>query len=88
VEHVSCLEEMKCTCNFLVEKPEGKRLFGWPRYRWVNNIKMDLKKLRWEELDWIHFTQDSNQWQAVVNMAIEPWGFIKGWGFLDRLSNC
>jgi hypothetical protein len=28
VEHVSCLEEMKCTCNFLVEKPEGKRLFG------------------------------------------------------------
>jgi hypothetical protein len=26
-------------CKISVEKPEGKRLLGRPRCRWVNNIK-------------------------------------------------
>jgi hypothetical protein len=30
-------------CKILVEKPEGKRPLGRLRYRWVNNIKMDLR---------------------------------------------
>jgi hypothetical protein len=29
-------------CRLLVGKPEGKKPLGRPRYRWVNNIKMDL----------------------------------------------
>jgi hypothetical protein len=29
----------------LVEKPEGKRPLGRPRCRWVDNIKMDLRKI-------------------------------------------
>jgi hypothetical protein len=33
----------------LVGKPEGKRLLGRPRHRWEYNIKMDLKKVGWEE---------------------------------------
>jgi hypothetical protein len=28
-----------------VGKPEEKRLFGKPRRRWEDNIKMDVKKL-------------------------------------------
>jgi hypothetical protein len=28
--------------GYLMGKPEGKRPLGWPRCRWVNNIKMDL----------------------------------------------
>jgi hypothetical protein len=28
------------------EKPEGKRLLGRPRRRWVDNIKMDYGMLR------------------------------------------
>ena len=28
-------------------KPEGKRPPGTPRYRWEDNIKMDLQKVRW-----------------------------------------
>jgi hypothetical protein len=36
-----------------VGKPEGKRPLGRPRRRWVNNIKMDLKRDRmgWYGLD-------------------------------------
>ena len=26
--------------TILVQKPEGKRLCGWPRHGWVDNIKI------------------------------------------------
>jgi hypothetical protein len=29
----------------LVGKPEGKRPLARPRYRWVDNIKMDLRDI-------------------------------------------
>jgi hypothetical protein len=33
----------------LVGKPERKRPLG--RRRWVNNIKMDIREIGWDELD-------------------------------------
>jgi hypothetical protein len=30
--------------GILVGKPEGKRPRGRPRYRWVDNIKIDLRE--------------------------------------------
>ena len=29
----------------LVGKPEGRRLLGRPRHRWVDNIRMDLQEV-------------------------------------------
>jgi hypothetical protein len=40
-----------------VGKPEGKRLLRRPRRRWDENIKMELKKMGWEVVDWIHLAQ-------------------------------
>jgi hypothetical protein len=37
----------------LVGTPEGKRLLGRPRRRWVHNIKMDLGEIGWIGMDWI-----------------------------------
>jgi hypothetical protein len=37
--------------RILVGKPDGKRPLGRPRSRWVNNIKMDLREIGWDELD-------------------------------------
>jgi hypothetical protein len=37
--------------RILVGKPEGKRLLGRPRRRWVDNIKMDLREIGWDRLD-------------------------------------
>jgi hypothetical protein len=51
----------------LVGKREGKRVLGRPSRRWEDNIKMDLKEIRWEDVDWIHPDQDRDQWRAVVN---------------------
>jgi hypothetical protein len=36
-----------------MEKPEGKRQLGRLRYRWVNNIKMYLREVGWDGMDWI-----------------------------------
>jgi hypothetical protein len=32
----------------LVGNPEGKRPLGRPRRRWVDNIKNDLREIRWD----------------------------------------
>jgi hypothetical protein len=47
---------MRNAYNILVGKPEGKRLLGSTRHRREDNIKMDLVKIVWEVVDWIHLT--------------------------------
>jgi hypothetical protein len=37
----------------LVVKPEGKRPLGRPRYRWEDNIKLDLQEVVCGDMDWI-----------------------------------
>jgi hypothetical protein len=46
---------------------------GRPRYKWEDNIKMDLKVSRFLRggMDWIHLTQDRDQWQALVNAVLD-----------------
>jgi hypothetical protein len=50
----------------MVGKPEGKRPLGRPRCRWVDNIKMDLREIGWDGVDWI----DLAQWRALVNTVM------------------
>jgi hypothetical protein len=45
--------EKRIACMILVGKPEGKRPLGRPRRRWVNNIKIDLREIGWDGMDWI-----------------------------------
>jgi hypothetical protein len=35
-------------------KPKGRRPLGRSRRRWVDNIKMDLRQIGWDGVDWIH----------------------------------
>jgi hypothetical protein len=44
--------------RILVGKPEGKRPLGRRTRRWVDNIKMDLKEIRWYGVDWTDMAQD------------------------------
>jgi hypothetical protein len=32
---------------------------------------MDLTEIGWEGVDWIHLTQDKDQWQAVVKRVMK-----------------
>jgi hypothetical protein len=49
--------------RILVGKLEGKRPLGRPRVRrrCVDNIKMDLREIEWDGMDWIDLAQDRNQ---------------------------
>jgi hypothetical protein len=38
-----------------------------PRRRWVDNIKTNLREIRWNGIDWIDMAQDRDQWRALVN---------------------
>jgi hypothetical protein len=53
-----------------VGKPEGNRPLGSPRYRGVDNIKIDLEEIRLGGMDWIHLAQVRNQWRFLVNMVM------------------
>jgi hypothetical protein len=51
----------------LIRKPEGKRPLGRQRRRWVDNIKMNLREIRWGGENWIDLAEDRDQLKALVN---------------------
>jgi hypothetical protein len=64
--HVARKGEMRNAYRILV----GKRPLGRPRRRWVNNIKMDLREIGQDGMDWIGLAQDRDQWRTLVNTVM------------------
>jgi hypothetical protein len=56
--------------NNLDGKSERKRPLGKPSCKWEDNIRMYLRKIVWEVVDWIHLVQDRNRWRALVNTVM------------------
>jgi hypothetical protein len=56
--HVVCMGERRNAYNILVGKPEGKRPLGRSRLRWEDNIKIDLRVIVLEGVEWIHLAQN------------------------------
>jgi hypothetical protein len=56
--------EKRNAYRILVGKPEGKRR------RWVGNIKIDLREIGWNGMDWIALAQDVDQWGALVSTVM------------------
>ena len=65
--HVARLGASRGLYRFLVAKPEGKSPLGRPRRRWEYNIKMDLRKVGWEGMDWMELGQNRDRWRVLVN---------------------
>jgi hypothetical protein len=55
-----------------VGNPEGMRPLGKPRCRGEDNIKMNLREIGWGVMDRIDLVQVQDQWQALVNVAMNP----------------
>jgi hypothetical protein len=68
-ENVARTEEMINAHNILVGKPEGKRLHVRPRRRCEDNIRMDLREIGLEDVDWMY----RDRCWAVVNTAMNLW---------------
>jgi hypothetical protein len=56
--------------RILVGKPEEKTPLKRPRRRWVDNIKMDLREIGWNGMDWMELAQDRDQWKVLVNTVM------------------
>jgi hypothetical protein len=50
--------EMRNAYNSFVGNPEGKISLGRGRRRWEDNIRMDLREIGWEGVDWMHLAQE------------------------------
>jgi hypothetical protein len=70
--------DRKCSTNgakrnayrILMGKPERKRRLERLRFRWVDNIKMDLREIGMAGMDWADLAQDRGQWSVFVNTGI------------------
>jgi hypothetical protein len=56
---------------------------GRPRYRWEDNIKIDLQEVGCGGMDWIGLAQDRDRWWALVNAVMNLRVSIKCGEFLD-----
>jgi hypothetical protein len=68
--HMASMGKGRNVCRVLVGKPKGKRPLERPRRRWEDGIKMDLREIGWEGVEWIHLAQDRDRWRAVVNAVM------------------
>jgi hypothetical protein len=49
--HVARKGETRDAYRLLLGKPEGKKPLGRQRRRWVDNIKIDLGEMEWDDVD-------------------------------------
>jgi hypothetical protein len=66
VAHVPLMEKMSNIYNILV----GKKPLGRPRRKWEDNIRMDLTGTGSIGVDWLHLSQDRDQWWDLVNTVM------------------
>jgi hypothetical protein len=59
---------------------EDQDVGGW------NNIKMDLREIGWDGMDWIDLAQDRDQWRALVNKCWEILQWLHNWRLLKKGS--
>jgi hypothetical protein len=60
--------EMRNTYRILVGKPEENKPLGRPSRRWEDNIRIDIREVGWEIVDWIHLPQYRD---TVMNCRVQ-----------------
>jgi hypothetical protein len=68
--HVARMGDGRGVYRIFIGRPEGKRPLGRRRRRWEDNIKMELREIGIDEVNWIHLAQVRVQWRACVNTVM------------------
>jgi hypothetical protein len=55
------MEERRGKDVVSMRKPEGRNHLLRPRHRWQVSIRMDIKEIGCDYVDWIDLTQDGNK---------------------------
>jgi hypothetical protein len=66
--HVARTGKKRKAYRILVGKPDSMRPLRRPRRRWVDNMKMDLRGIGWDDMNRINLAQNRDQWRALLNM--------------------
>jgi hypothetical protein len=81
--HVACIErEEECVQGF-GETTRRKTQIRRLRHGREDNIKIDLREVKWDGMDWIHPGQGSDQWGDLMNLRVQNVG-----KFLSSGSDC
>ena len=62
-------------------------LLARPKCRWEESIKVDLKAMGWERVDWIRLDNNRDKWRDCCVYGNETSGSEKSWLSLDRGAN-
>jgi hypothetical protein len=68
--HMARMGEDSWVYWVLVGRPEWKRPLRRPRRRWEDNIKMDLREIEIDVVNWIWLAQDRVYWRASVRTVL------------------
>jgi hypothetical protein len=71
IGHIGRMGKKRNTYGVLVRKPERKRTLRKTRCPLEHNIKMDLREIESDNMDWIHLVQNRDQCWALVNTVME-----------------
>ena len=64
------MEESRSAFKILTGKPRGKRPLRWPKRRWEDNIRMDLKGIDINTRNWVDSAQNRDYERALVNAEL------------------
>jgi hypothetical protein len=48
---------------------------------------MDIKEIKWEDVDWILLAEDGDQWRVVMNTVMNHRISTKSWEILEWLKD-
>jgi hypothetical protein len=65
--------EIKNAYKILVGKAVGKRPRGRHSCRWKVDIRVYIKEIGWDVVDWVHLALDRDRWLALVNVVTNLW---------------
>jgi len=71
--HVVLVRKKRNTYKILVGKPDGKKRLGRSRRRFGDNIKIELKEIGYEGVDWICLIQGKDKLLALVSTVLNMW---------------
>jgi len=69
-EHVARMEEVRNAYKIWLGNLKGKNYSEDRGIVWKINVRIDLREIGWEDVDWMHLTQDSDQWRVLVNTVM------------------
>ena len=61
---------MKKDRKMLTGKLTGNTPLGRPRRIWEGNIRMDLKEIGINTMNWVNSVRDRDYWRAIVNAIL------------------